>query len=168
MKKHSNVERITYIGLMTALALVFSYVETLIPINFGIPGVKLGIANVVSVTALYLFGFPIAIAVQLLRIILSGFMFTGLYSLLYSLSGGVISVIIMYLAKRTNKASTYMVSIIGGVTHNIGQLLVAIFVVNQIKLSYYGPILIISGIITGLLIGIVCVPVIKSIETYVR
>jgi len=166
--KNNKSQKIAYIGLMTALALVFSYVESLIPINLGIPGVKLGLANVVSLAALYLFGLPAALIVQILRIILAGFMFTGLYSMLYSLSGGIVSVLLMFLFMRTDKFSKYFVSIVGGIAHNMGQLAVAIFVVKQLKIYYYAPILIISGTVTGLLIGIVCVPVIKSIETYVR
>lgn len=149
-----NNKKIAYVSLLVAIALIFSYVEILIPFNFGIPGVKLGLANVISIISIYLFGPYIALVIVVLRILLAGFLFGNLYSILYSLCGGILSIIAMSVIKKTNKFSIYGVSMCGGVFHNIGQLIVAIITVNQMKISYYGPILIVSGMIMGLLVGI--------------
>lgn len=148
-----NNKKIAYVSLLVAIALIFSYVEILIPFNFGIPGVKLGLANVISIISIYLFGPYIALVIVVLRILLSGFLFGNLYSILYSLCGGILSIIAMSVIKKTNKFSIYGVSMCGGVFHNIGQLIVAMITVNQMKISYYGPILIVSGMIMGLLVG---------------
>lgn len=148
-----NNKKIAYVSLLVAIALIFSYVEILIPFNFGIPGVKLGLANVISIISIYLFGPYIALVIVVLRILLSGFLFGNLYSILYSLCGGILSIIVMSVIKKTNKFSIYGVSMCGGVFHNIGQLIVAMITVNQMKISYYGPILIVSGMIMGLLVG---------------
>ena len=141
MKKQKiSAKTVALLAMMIALALVFSYVETLIPINFGIPGVKLGLANLVIVAALYLIGGKEAFLVSVVRIFLSGFMFGNLASIMYSLAGGLLSL---------------AVSVLGGICHNIGQLIVAILVVENLKLIFYVPVLLISGFVTGLLIGIV-------------
>jgi len=134
MQLFTDNKKIAYLGLMTALALIFSYVEALIPVNFGIPGVKLGLANIVAVIALYLFGFPAAFAVQILRILLSGFLFGNMYSIIYSLSGGLLSITCMYILKKTDIFSMLGISIAGGIIHNIGQLIVAMIVMKQIRL----------------------------------
>lgn len=163
-----NSKKITYLSLMVALSLIFSYVEMLLPINFGIPGVKLGLANVVSVVSLYIFGFGYTLIVVIARVILSGLLFGNMFAIIYSIAGGVISLIVMELLKGTDKFSKIGVSIAGGVFHNIGQLMIAAIVVKQIKLYFYGPILIASGIIMGAIIGIICIYLIKRVETYVR
>ncbi len=142
--------------MMIALALVFSYVETLIPINFGIPGVKLGLANLVIVSALYLMGGRQALIISVVRIILSGILFGNLFSIIYSLAGGLLSLAVMILVKRSQKVSVVTVSVVGGICHNIGQILVAMAVVENLKLIFYLPVLLISGFLTGLVIGIVC------------
>ena len=155
MKKQKiSAKTVALLAMMIALALVFSYVETLIPINFGIPGVKLGLANLVIV-ALYLIGGKEAFLVSVVRIFLSGFMFGNLASIMYSLAGGLLSLAVMLILKKTDKLSILAVSVLGGICHNIGQLIVAILVVENLKLIFYVPVLLISGFVTGLLIGIV-------------
>ena len=154
MKKQKiSAKTVALLAMMIALALVFSYVETLIPINFGIPGVKLGLANLVIVAALYLIGGKEAFLVSVVRIFLSGFMFGNLASIMYSLAGGLLSLAV--ILKKTDKLSILAVSVLGGICHNIGQLIVAILVVENLKLIFYVPVLLISGFVTGLLIGIV-------------
>lgn len=160
--------KIAYLALMIALSMIFSYVELLIPINFGIPGIKLGLANVVSVVVLYLFGFYSTIIVVLARVLLSGFMFGNMFSIIYSLSGGIISVLVMALFKKSRMFSVLGVSMAGGVFHNLAQLLIAIIIVEQLKIYYYGPILIVSGLIMGTIIGYISSMIIKRVETYVR
>ena len=150
--------------MMIALAMIFSYVETMIPINFGIPGVKLGLANLVIVAAIYLFGGRQAFLISIVRIFLSGFMFGNLASIMYSLAGGLLSLAVMLLLKKTDKLSILAVSVMGGICHNIGQLIVAMLVVENLKLIFYVPVLLISGFLTGLLIGIVCRVILPAVK----
>lgn len=151
-------------AMMIALALVFSYVETLIPINFGIPGVKLGLANLVIVAVIYLFGGKEALLVSVVRIFLSGFMFGNMTSIMYSLAGGLLSLAVMLLLKKTDRLSILAVSVMGGIFHNIGQLIIAILVVENLKLIFYIPVLLISGFVTGLLIGVVSRVILPAVK----
>ena len=151
-------------AMMIALAMIFSYVETMIPINFGIPGVKLGLANLVIVAAIYLFGGKQAFLISIVRIFLSGFMFGNLASIMYSLAGGLLSLAVMLLLKKTDKLSILAVSVMGGICLNIGQLIVAMLVVENLKLIFYVPVLLISGFLTGLLIGIVCRVILPAVK----
>ena len=153
-----------YFGVFTELALIFSYVETLIPINFGIPGVKLGLANLVIVMVLYKTDFKEALLLSVTRVILAGFIFGNLFSILYSLAGGVLSLIVMNALRRRKSFSVIGVSIAGGVSHNIGQLIVAMLVVETSQVGYYLPVLLIAGTLTGAVIGIVCREVLKRVQ----
>ena len=151
--------KVAIFGVFTALALIFSYVELLIPINFGIPGAKLGLANLMTVLVLYKMGIKEALALSVTRIILSGFMFGNLFGILYSLSGGLLSFLVMVLLKKSDRFS------VAGVTaHNIGQLLVAMVVVQTYQVGYYLPVLLVAGEVTGLLIGLVSKEVLKRIQ----
>ncbi len=147
------MRRTAYLGLYLALALVCSYIESLIPISFGIPGIKLGLANVVVILVLYDLGAAWAAAVSVLRILLAGFMFGNMFSIIYSLSGGLLSLGCMLLLKKTGKFKIISVSAAGGVTHNLGQIIAAALVVENINLFYYYPVLLTAGVITGVLIG---------------
>lgn len=158
--------RAAYFGVFTALALILSYVEMLIPINFGIPGAKLGLANLVIVIVLYKTDWKEALLLSVVRIVLSGFIFGNLFSILYSLAGGILSLAVMALLKKRNVFSTAGVSIAGGVSHNIGQLIVAMLVVETYQVGYYLPVLLAAGVATGLLIGIVSQGVLKRIRGF--
>ncbi len=142
-------------GVFLALALICSYVESLIPISFGIPGVKLGLTNIVVVLMLYCIGAKEALAVSVCRIMLAGFLFGNLFSILYSLEGGLLSFLIMWAVKRTGKLGILPVSVCGGIFHNIGQLAVAALVVENYNVFYYLPVLLLAGAATGLAIGVV-------------
>ena len=156
--------KVAIFGVFTALALIFSYVELLIPINFGIPGAKLGLANLMTVLVLYKMGIKEALALSVTRIILSGFMFGNLFGILYSLSGGLLSFLVMVLLKKSDRFSVAGVSIGGGTAHNIGQLLVAMVVVQTYQVGYYLTVLLVAGEVTGLLIGLVAKEVLKRIQ----
>ena len=156
--------KVAIFGVFTALALIFSYVELLIPINFGIPGAKLGLANLMTVLVLYKMGIKEALALSVTRIILSGFMFGNLFGILYSLSGGLLSFLVMVLLKKSDRFSVAGVSIGGGTAHNIGQLLVAMVVVQTYQVGYYLLVLLVAGEVTGLLIGLVAKEVLKRIQ----
>ncbi len=147
--------KVAYMGVFLALALICSYVESLIPISFGIPGVKLGLTNIVVVLMLYCIGAKEALAVSVCRIVLAGFLFGNLFSILYSLAGGILSFLIMWAVKRTGKLGILPVSVCGGIFHNIGQLAVAAFVVENYNVFYYLPVLLLAGAATGLAIGVV-------------
>ena len=150
-------------GLLTALGLIIGYIEFLIPIPLGIPGVTPGFANIVIVWALYSLGPWEALMINGMRIFLSGFLFGNFSMILYSLAGAAVSFLCMCLAKKSGLFSMTGVSMIGGVMHNMGQLLVAMAVLETVSLVYYGPVLLAAGVITGLLIGIVTGEVKKRI-----
>ena len=155
--------KVAYFGVFTALALIFSYVETLIPINFGIPGVKLGLANLIIVIALYKMRLREVYLLSIVRVLLSGFIFGNYFSIIYSLAGGLLSLTVMAVFKRKDGFSIMGISSAGGVFHNVGQLIVAMLVVETFSVAYYVPVLLIAGMITGLLIGIVSNEMLKRL-----
>ncbi len=154
-------------GVFTALALIFSYVELLIPVNFGIPGAKLGLANLVIVIVLYKTDWKEALLLSVVRIILAGFLFGNLFGILYSLAGGILSLAVMALLKRTGAFSVIGVSMAGGVSHNVGQLVMAMLVVETYAVGYYLPVLLIAGLITGTVIGIAGREMLKRLDRVV-
>lgn len=155
--------KVAYFGVFTALALIFSYVESLIPFHIGIPGVKLGLANLIVVVALYKMGTEEAYALSVARIVLSGFLFANLFSIIYSLAGGMLSLTVMVFLKKKGWFSVYGVSLAGGVMHNVGQLLIAMLIVETFSVSYYLPVLLVAGAITGLVIGILAEGMLKRL-----
>lgn len=155
-------------GLFLALALICSYVETLIPFHFGIPGVKLGLTNIVVVLCLYCIGTKEAFGISVLRILLSGFLFGNVFSILYSFAGGVLSFAVMLLLKKTDRLKCISVSTAGGISHNIGQLFLAAVIVENFSIFYYIPVLLIAGALTGLLIGVVAQELILRIGKQIR
>ena len=146
--------KVAYFGVFTTLALILSYVETLIPIQFGIPGVKLGLANLIIVIALYRMKLSGAYLLSIVRVLLAGFIFGNYFSIIYSLAGGLLSLTVMALLRKKGGFSVIGVSIAGGVFHNIGQLIIASVIVETFSVMYYVPVLLIAGLVTGLLIGI--------------
>ena len=154
---------VAYLGMYLALALICSYVESLIPFYFGIPGVKLGLTNIVVVLLLYTLGAKEAFLVSVVRIILAGFLFGNPFSILYSFSGGALSFLAMYVLKRTEKLKVVTVSVAGGVMHNTGQLIMAVLVVENYHILYYIPVLLTAGFITGFFIGILSQEIILRI-----
>lgn len=140
-------------GVLTALAMLLSYLETLIPLSVGIPGVKPGLANLASLTALYLMGPREAFFVSLARIVLTGLTFGNTFSLLYSLTGGMLSLAAMTFCKKRGWFGRMGVSMVGGVTHNIGQLFAAALVLESAAVFAYLPVLLLAGTAAGALIG---------------
>ena len=152
--RNSKARRVALYGMLTALAFILSYVESLVPVTLGIPGVKLGLANLVVVIALYTLDLKGAFVISVVRIVLSGLTFGGLFSMLYSLAGGLLSFAVMAILSRKKLLGTVGVSVCGGVAHNIGQLLVAMAVLETESVWYYFPVLLISGSVAGVLIGL--------------
>lgn len=155
-------------GMLIALAMILSFVETLIPISLGIPGVKLGLANLVTIVCLYSMSTAGAFAVSLARIVITGFTFGNMFSMVYSLAGGLLSLVCMVLAKKSGLLSTAGVSIIGGMTHNIGQILVALFVVRTTGIFWYLPVLMAAGVVTGIVIGVIAAEIIRRLRPTIR
>ena len=152
--KRTPAAKLAESGVLVALALIFSYIENLIPIPIPVPGVKLGLANLVTLMGLFFLS-PIQVLLILVtRIILAGFMFGNLSTIIYSLAGGLVSLLIMIIAKKCKLFSPLGVSILGGVFHNIGQLAIAMLVLKSFALITYLPLLLIIGAISGSLIGI--------------
>lgn len=149
--------------MFTALALIFSYLETLIPVSVGIPGVKLGLANLITVIALYKIPVKDVYVLAVVRVVLAGFIFGNYFSILYSLAGAVLSLTVMVILAKSDGFSVMGVSMAGGVAHNVGQLLIAMAVVETFSVVYYIPVLLVAGLVTGLLIGIVSGQVLKRI-----
>ena len=148
--------------MCVALAMILSYVESLLP-SPGIPGVKLGLANIVVIFALYKFGWGEAAGISLLRVFLVSVLFGHAASLMYSAAGAVLSLAGMILLKKTDKLSCVAVSVIGGVLHNIGQILTAWLLMGP-NVVYYLPVLVFSGTIAGVAIGVVSALLVRRID----
>lgn len=142
-------------GFLLALSLILSYIESLVPLAIGIPGIKLGLPNLVVVLLLYSYGGREALIVNLLRIVLSGFLFGNLFAILYAFSGAACSFTVMFLLKKSRRFTMIGTSIGGGVFHNIGQIVTAMFVVETFAPVFYLPFLLIAGVVTGFLIGLI-------------
>lgn len=158
-------KKLANMAMLVALAMIFSYVESLIPINFGVPGMKLGVANLVTVTGLYFLEIPEVLAVSVLRVLLTDF-FLEMECRSFTVWQGRLSAFLPWLlVKKMDGISIVGVSITGGVFHNIGQIFVAMAVVENLKLIYYLPVLLVAGTVTGFVIGIVAgkiLPVVKK------
>lgn len=163
----SNIKNIAEFSLYTALAFIFSYIESLIPFPVPFPGMKLGLANLVIVIVLYKKNFRYAFGLSMLRNVLNALTFGNLFALLYSLAGSILSLVFMSLAKKVRLKimhfSIISVSALGGIFHNIGQFLTAAFLVGLHSVLWYLPILYFSGLVTGILIGYLSMHILRRI-----
>jgi heptaprenyl diphosphate synthase len=165
LKKLTGVAKtVAVFGVFTALCFVCGYIEFLLPLPFLVPGMKLGLANLVVLSALYTLGARTAAGVSLVRIVLSALTFGSLYGMLYSLAGAVLSFLVMLCLYRLPCFGTVGVSVAGGICHNIGQLLVAFAFLGVGGVLTYAPVLLLSGAVTGFLIGIAVQPVLPRIK----
>lgn len=157
-------KNIALIGVCTALAMILAYIEVIIPPLFpAIPGIKMGLPNIIIVFLLYRRGPVFAAAVSLIRIILVSMLFGNVMALMYSLAGGVLSLLVMILLRRLNFLSAVGVSVAGGVSHNVGQILMAMLLLETAELGYYMVILTVTGTVSGILIGLCGFLLIKRI-----
>ena len=161
-------KRTAFYGMFLALALVAGYVEQLLPINLGVPGVKLGLANIVTMVLLYTVGIRAAAGIAAIRILLAGILFGTGFSIVYSAAGAVLSILVMTALKSTKQFSCISVSVAGGVFHNVGQILVAILILETGALVYYLPVLILSGLIAGIVIGILSGLLMRRLAPVIR
>lgn len=171
-------KKVAWLGMLIALAFVFSYIESLIPIQLGVPGAKLGLSNLVVMVALYTLDDKYAFALAVVRIILNGFAFGGMAAMIYSLAGGMMSFLVMVGVRRIGRSSASEagvprvsvlgVSVLGGVFHNVGQIIAAMFVLETPGLIYYLPVLTVCGIASGTAIGVLAAMVIRRVGKVVK
>ena len=167
MNNRISTKKIALYGVLTALAMIFSYIESVIPIPIPVPGIKLGVANIAVITILYVLGVKEAIVINLLRIALTALLFGNVNSFLFSISGAVLSLTIMIIMKRLDFFSCIGVSVCGGVMHNVGQIIAAVFIMGSEAIVLYLPVLIVSGVFTGVVIGVVSGIVAKHVKKVV-
>ena len=156
-----KTKKVAMLGLTIALAMIMSYIEALVPLSFAVPGIKMGLANIVIIFVLYKIGTKEAILVSLIRVILVSLLFSNVMAMAYSIDGAVLSLSVMWLLKKTDKFSFVGVSIAGGIMHNVGQITVASFMLETNIVTYYLPYLVLSGTIAGVIVGIAAALLIK-------
>ena len=159
-----KTQKLTVMALTTAIALVLSFIESQIPAFVAVPGVKMGLANIAIVYALYRLGWKEAALISLIRVVLVSLLFGSAASFLYSLAGAVLSLLGMALRKKTGKFTEIVVSVAGGVLHNIGQIAMASIILETDALRYYLPFLLVSGILAGVVIGLISGILIRRIH----
>ncbi len=162
MKK---TKRLVLLAMLTAVAMILSYVESLLP-SVGIPGVKMGLANIAVIFALFRFGWKEAAALSLVRVMLVSLLFGSVGAMLYSLAGAVLSLAVMALLRRIDRFSTVGISVAGGVAHNAGQILMAMLILQTKQLLGYLPVLAVSGIAGGVLTGLAAALLIRRIPEF--
>ena len=167
MNNRISTKKIALCGVLTALAMIFSYIESVIPIPIPVPGIKLGVANIAVITILYVLGVKEAIVINLLRIALTALLFGNVNSFLFSISCELLSLTIMIIMKKLDFFSCIGVSVCGGVMHNVGQIIAAVFIMGSEAIVLYLPVLIVSGVFTGVVIGVVSGIVAKHVKKVV-
>ena len=160
----SRTKRIALCGMFTALAFGLSYIEMILPLDFAVPGIKLGLANLVILIALYNFRPMDALAINCVRVILAGILFGNAMALSFSIAGAICSFFVMYLLKRLTGMHIIIVSLLGAITHVLAQLLVGLFYYSPKVIFYYSFFLIISAFVTGIIIGTLA----NRINSYIK
>ncbi|RJV48098.1 heptaprenyl diphosphate synthase [Coprococcus sp. AF19-8AC] len=149
-----STKRITYTGMFVAIAMVFSYLESMIPVNIAVPGIKLGLANMVTIVVMYRLRISDAWIVSLVRVALSSLLFGNMTVMVYSMAGAVLSLLVMTLCRKKDLFGLLGTSILGGVSHNAGQIAMAALLMKSGNIMLYMPVLCISGTIAGVCIGL--------------
>lgn len=157
-------KKVSVIGLFTAMALLLSYIENLLPFRTGIPGIKLGIANLIIVIAFYFLPSGEVLSISLLRVFFLSVFSGSPFTAVFSFTGAIASFFAMYISYRRNSFSPVGISILGGVTHNLAQLLISALLLNTPAFLWYSPVLLISGIITGLINGLITIKIIHTVK----
>lgn len=158
-----NVRAVARFGILASVALALGWLESCIPIAAGMPGIKLGLANTILLYTVYYTDTKGTVCLMLTKVLLSGLLFSGLSGMLYSLAGGVFSIILMLLLHKTKGFGVIGVSIAGAAAHNIAQITVACFIVESRAVLAYLPVLLISAVLTGLLTGVIAKYVMKAL-----
>lgn len=168
MESKNRAVLVSKYGMLISLAFIFSYVESLIPVPVPVPGMKLGLANLVIIVGLYTIGVRGTVIISMIRIVLVGFTFGNVLSMAYSLAGGGISLIMMILCKKSSRFSQIGVSVIGGVFHNVGQITLAAFIVKTAGVFSYLPALLVAGVVAGGVIGLLAGIIVGRIQRITR
>lgn len=168
MKNRARLRKMTALSLLFALAMIFSFIESRLPTFIPIPGVKLGLCNIVVIFTLLRLGVPSAIAVSLLRVLLSSLLFGNMAAFFYSLAGAVLSLAVMILLMKIQFFSPVGISVAGGVAHNIGQLIMAAIILGTAGVMYYLPVLLIAGTVAGALIGLAAAYLTKRTDIHFK
>ena len=161
-----KTKKVAFLGIFIALAMILSYLESHIPALVAVPGVKVGLPNIVMVLLLYKIGSKETVIVSIIRIFLVSLLFGNLQTMTFSIAGAVLSLAGMILLKKTNWFSCITVSIVGGILHNVGQIIAACFWTNTAEIAYYLPVLLVSGILAGAIIGIIAGILVKRLEKW--
>ena len=161
-----KAKKVTFLGLSIALAMILSFVEHQIPALVAVPGVKVGLPNIVMVFLLYRVGWRETVTVSIIRIILVSMLFGNVQTMTFSIAGAVLSLFGMILLQKTNWFSCIAVSVTGGILHNVGQIIAAVFWTGTAEIAFYLPVLLISGTIAGVLIGILAGMMVKKLERW--
>jgi heptaprenyl diphosphate synthase len=159
-----KTKKVAFLGLSITLAMVFSFVESQIPPLMAIPGMKVGLPNLVMVFLLYKVGWKETVIVSLIRIFLVSLLFGNIQTLTFSIAGAVLSLLVMILLKKTNLFSCITVSIMGGICHNVGQIIAACLWTQTAQIAYYLPFLMISGTASGAVIGLISGIIVKRLD----
>ena len=166
MRKETR--KIALLGVLTSVALVLSYLEAMLPpISTAVPGIKMGLPNIIIIFLLYKFGLKEAVTVSIIRVFIVALLFGNVMTLAYSVAGAVLSIALMTIMLKLDWFSTIGVSVVGGISHNLGQILVAIFLFDTIQIGYYMIVLSITGTIAGVVIGIISSILVKKLEKLV-
>ena len=161
-----KAKRVTFLGLSIALAMILSFVESQIPALVAVPGIKVGLPNIVMVFLLYRVGWKETVTVSIIRILLVSMLFGNVQTMTFSIAGAVLSLLGMILLKKTNWFSCVAVSVSGGILHNVGQIVAAVFWTGTAEIAFYLPVLLISGTVAGVLIGILAGMIVKRMAKY--
>ena len=159
-----RAKKVASLSLCISLAMILSFVESQIPALVAIPGIKVGLPNLVMVYLLYQVGWRETVVVSLIRIFLVSLLFGNLQTMTFSIAGAILSLCAMILLKKTNWFSTVTVSIVGGISHNVGQIIAACFWTGTAEIALYLPVLLISGTVSGTLIGIISAMIVKRLK----
>lgn len=167
-EKKLDTRKLVTLSSLIAVAMILSYIESFIPAFVAVPGVKIGLSNIATVFTLYTLGWPYAICVSVVRVFLSALLFGNFVSLIYSLSGAALALLVMILLKRINLFSSIGISVAGGVCHNAGQIIAACIVMENAAISLYIIPLIISGTLAGVVIGILAGILVERIKKHLK
>ena len=164
MKMQKQAQRVALCGMLLALMLVLGFVESQIPVAVGIPGIKLGLSNGVLIFAVYMLGVPASYLLMAMKVLLSGMLFGNPSAMMYAFAGGLLSLTVMCLLSRMKGLSPIVVSMVGGLSHNVGQVALAMIVLGTPKLMYYMAILMVVGLITGSATGVAANGIIRRFQ----
>ena len=165
MKKNSSTKSIAFLGISASVALLLSYIEFLLPPLFAaVPGIKIGLPNVIIIFVLYAVGAKAAAGVSFVRLCVSSLLFGNPVMFAYSAAGAVLSFLIMIILKKTDKLSAVGVSVAGGVAHNLGQIFVAMLLLNTPQIAYYMIVLTVTGTVSGVFIGLCGAHLVKRLS----